>query len=193
MGMGEPLDNLEPVLQSLEILTSDWGLGFNPKKVTVSTIGIIPGLQRFLNESRCHLAVSLHSPFHEERRNLMPVENIYPLPELMKVIRNFDFGRQRRISFEYILFDGVNDTAAHIRELSKLLNGLRCRINLIRYHSIPGSSLKPSPLSQAVWFRDQLTAKGFTATIRASRGEDIFAACGLLSTKELVKTPDNLE
>ena len=185
MGMGEPFDNLENVLKSLRVLTSPWGLGWSPRRITVSTVGVLPGLRRFLDESDCHLAVSLHSPFHEERRSLMPVESAYELPELIAMIRGFDFGRQRRISFEYILFEGLNDSVRHVNELARLLNGVNCRFNLIAFHAIPDSPLKPASRSRLEWFRDELNRKGFTATIRASRGEDILAACGLLSTKEL--------
>ncbi|MEI6875280.1 MAG: 23S rRNA (adenine(2503)-C(2))-methyltransferase RlmN [Spirochaetota bacterium] len=187
MGMGEPFDNLDNVLKTLGILTSDWGLAWSPRRITVSTIGVLPGLRRFLDESECHLAVSLHSPFHEERKSIMPIENVYPLPDLVALIRGFDFGRQRRISFEYILFEGLNDSPRHLAELGRLLHGIDCRINLIRFHEIPGTALKPASRERLEDFRDELTLKGFTATIRASRGEDIFAACGMLSTKELVE------
>jgi 23S rRNA (adenine2503-C2)-methyltransferase len=187
MGMGEPFDNLDAVLRSLAVISAPWGFGWSPRRVTVSTIGVLSGLRRFLEESEAHLAVSLHSPFHDERRALMPVENVYPLPELVDAIRSFDFGGQRRVSFEYILFEGVNDTPRHVAELARLLGGLRCRINLIRYHVIPGSALRPASAERLAWFRDELARKGFTATIRASRGEDIQAACGLLSTKALMK------
>jgi len=187
MGMGEPFDNLDNVLRTLEILTASWGLAWSPRRVTVSTIGVLPGLRRYLDESECHLAVSLHSPFHEERLGIMPVEAAYPLPELVAMIRGFDFGRQRRISFEYILFEGLNDSPRHVAELARLLNGLSCRINLIRFHAIPGVELRPAPRERLEWFRDELGRKGFTATIRASRGEDIQAACGLLSTKSLAE------
>lgn len=187
MGMGEPFDNLDNVLKSLRVLVSPWGFAWSPRRVTVSTVGVLPGLRRFLDESECHLAVSLHSPFHDERRSLMPVETAYELPELIAMIRGFDFGRQRRISFEYILFDGLNDTPRHIAELARLLNGVNCRFNLIAFHAIPDSPLKPASRARLEWFRDELGRKGFTATIRASRGEDILAACGLLSTRELSK------
>ena len=184
MGMGEPLDNLEEVLKSLEILTSDWGYGWSPKRITVSTIGIIPALKRFIEESKAHLAISLHTPFSEERLELMPIEKTYPAAEVIDVIRSYDFGRQRRISFEYIMFKGLNDTPAHIKGLTRLLHGLRCRVNLIRFHAIPGfPHVSPSDRTM-VWFRDQLSAKGITTTIRQSRGEDIFAACGMLSTNK---------
>lgn len=185
MGMGEPFDNLEQVLKSLEILTSPWGFAMSPRRITVSTIGIIPGMLTFLEKSDAHLAVSLHTPFSNERRQLMPVQVAYPLEEVVKEIKSWDFGRQRRVSFEYILFEGLNDSPRHVKELVRLLNGLKCRINLIRFHPVPGTPLK-SPGEETINnFRDQLNQKGILTTIRASRGEDIYAACGLLSTKEL--------
>ena len=187
MGMGEPFDNLDEVLKSLEILTSEWGFAMSPRRITVSTIGIIPGMLTFLEKSEAHLAVSLHTPFHEERQKLMPAEIAYPIEDVVKEIKSWDFGRQRRISFEYILFEGLNDSAAHVNELVRLLSELKCRINLIRFHPVPGTPLK-SPDENAIQnFKEKLTNKGVYTTVRASRGEDIYAACGLLSTKELVK------
>ncbi|OYT17786.1 MAG: 23S rRNA (adenine(2503)-C(2))-methyltransferase RlmN [Bacteroidetes bacterium 4572_77] len=187
MGMGEPFDNLENVLKSIEILTADYGLGWSPKRITVSTIGIIPGIKAFLDQSQAHLAVSLHTPFDEERKELMPIEQKYPLEEILKEIKSFDFGGQRRVSFEYIMFDSFNDTKKHVNELAKILHGIKCRINLIRFHPIPNTDLKGSPMSTILKFQEDLKKKGIVTTIRASRGEDIFAACGLLSTKELEK------
>ncbi len=187
MGMGEPFDNLTEVLKSLEILTSDWGYGLSPKRITVSSIGIIPAMKTFLEKSSCHLAISLHTPFDDERRNLLPIQQVYPVNEVIKEIRSFDFGLQRRISFEYIMFSGLNDTKTHVNELARLLNGIRCRINLIRFHPIPDSPLTGSDDSTLMEFKEALNKKGILTTIRASRGQDIFAACGLLSTKELVK------
>ena len=188
MGMGEPFDNLEAVLKSLEILTSEWGFAMSPRRITVSTIGIIPGMLTFLEKSEAHLAVSLHTPFNSERRQLMPVQVAYPIDEVVKEIKSWDFGRQRRISFEYILFEGLNDSPRHVKELARLLNGLKCRINLIRFHPVPGTPLK-SPGEQTInRFKEQLNQKGILTTVRASRGEDIYAACGLLSTKELSGT-----
>lgn len=184
MGMGEPLDNLEEVLKSLEVLTSEWGYGWSPTRITVSTVGVTDRIGEFLARSKCHLAVSLHSPFDEERKSLMPVEQKYPIKEILEAIRKIEFGRQRRLSFEYILFKGVNDTPAHVRELARILNGIRCRINLIRFHSIPGSPYESPDQKEMEQFRDSLNDKGITTTIRASRGEDIGAACGLLSTLE---------
>ena len=188
MGMGEPLDNVDEVLKSLEILTSDYGYAWSPKRITVSTIGIIPGLKEFLTKSKCHLAISLHSPFDAERLKLMPIQHVYPIREVLAEIRNFDFGLQRRVSFEYIMFKGLNDTPAHVKELAKILNGIRCRINLIRFHPIPDTPLTGSDDNTIKAFQEGLNEKGIITTIRASRGQDIFAACGLLSTRELVKT-----
>lgn len=185
MGMGEPFDNLDEVLKSLEILTSEWGFAMSPRRITVSTIGIIPGMLTFLEKSEAHLAVSLHTPFNEERQKLMPVQVAYPIQEVVDEIKSWDFGQQRRISFEYILFEGLNDSSKHVNELIRLLSGLQCRINLIRFHPVPGTPLK-SPNENAIQkFKEKLNNKGITTTIRASRGEDIYAACGLLSTKEL--------
>lgn len=186
MGMGEPLDNLDETMKSLEIITSDYGFAMSPKRITVSTIGIIPGMKTFIEKSRCNLAVSLHSPFEEDRKKLMPIQNVYPLSEVLDTIRSFDFSRQRRISFEYIMFKGLNDTPRHVKELARVLNGIRCRINLLRFHPIPGTPLQSSENITIEWFRDELKSKGFMTTIRQSRGQDIEAACGMLSTKELL-------
>ncbi|MCD4730244.1 MAG: 23S rRNA (adenine(2503)-C(2))-methyltransferase RlmN [Bacteroidales bacterium] len=187
MGMGEPLDNFQNVMQSLEILTADWGFAMSPRRITVSTIGIIGAMTKFLDNSECHLAVSLHTPFDEERRTLMPVRNNHPIEEVLKVIRNYDLGGQRRISFEYIMFKDLNDTPRHVKQLARILNGIRCRINLIRFHPIPDAPYQSSDDKTIEEFRNALNKKGIRTTLRASRGQDIEAACGLLSTKELDK------
>lgn len=184
MGMGEPLDNLAEVMKSLEILTSPWGYGWSPSRITVSTIGMTGGIKELLEKSRCHLAVSLHSPFPEERSSLMPVQKSNNITEVLSIIRNFDFNSQRRVSFEYIVFEGLNDTTDHVKELARILNGIKCRINLIRFHPVPGSPFRSPGEEAMVRFRDALNAKGIITTIRASRGVDINAACGLLSTME---------
>jgi 23S rRNA (adenine2503-C2)-methyltransferase len=193
MGMGEPLDNLDSVLASLQILTSDWGYGFSPSRITVSTVGLLPAMLRFLEASRCHLAVSLHSPFEEERRRLMPVQNVYHLSEVLRALRGELPDGRRRVSFEYILFDELNDTARHARELARILRGLPCRINLIPFHPIPGSPLRPSPPERIQAFQDHLKSSGFITTLRKSRGLDIAAACGLLSTRKLLDQQDKQE
>lgn len=182
MGMGEPLDNLKEVLRSLEILTSEWGYAWSPTRITVSTVGLINGIREFLEKSRVHLAISMHSPFDEERRNLMPVQRTNTIEEILEIIRNFEINSQRRISFEYILFKGLNDTPRHVKELARILNGIKCRINLIRFHAIPGSEFVSPDLVTTTEFKEALNAKGILTTIRASRGEDIQAACGMLST-----------
>ncbi|MCP4310050.1 MAG: 23S rRNA (adenine(2503)-C(2))-methyltransferase RlmN [Bacteroidetes bacterium] len=186
MGMGEPLDNLDEVLKSLEILTSPWGFALSPRRITVSTIGITPAMLQFLENTEAHLAVSLHTPFDEERRKLMPIQQVNPLKEVLSEIRSWNFGRQRRVSFEYILFKGLNDSAAHVNELSSILHGIKCRINLIRFHPIPGTPLESPDDLTITEFKEKLNAKGITTTIRASRGQDIWAACGLLSTKKMM-------
>jgi 23S rRNA (adenine2503-C2)-methyltransferase len=184
MGMGEPLDNISEVLKSLEILTSEWGYGWSPTRITVSTVGLISGIQEFLEKSRCHLAVSLHSPFDEERRKLMPIQRTNTVVQILDIIRNFDFNNQRRVSFEYILFKEMNDTPRHIKELAKILNGIKCRINIIRFHPIPGSEFLSPDEKATLIFKEALNKKGILTTIRSSRGVDIQAACGLLSTME---------
>lgn len=184
MGMGEPLDNLDNVLDAIEILTSDWGFAWSPTRITLSTAGVAPHLATFLDKTKVHLAVSLHNPFHEERAEIMPIEKAYPIREVCDILRRYDFTGQRRVSFEYIVMEGLNDSPAHIKELCRLLNGIKCRINLIRFHKIPDSPYFSPSNERMIAFRDALTAKGIQTTIRASRGEDIKAACGLLSTAE---------
>jgi len=182
MGMGEPLDNITEVLKCLDILTSEWGYGWSPTRITVSTVGILKSIREFLEKSRCHLAISLHSPFDEERGKLMPIQRTNTVKEVLDIVRDFDFNSQRRVSFEYVLFEGLNDTPRHIRELSRILNGIKCRINIIRFHPIPGSSFRSPDDMAILYFKEALNRKGILTTIRASRGVDIQAACGLLST-----------
>lgn len=188
MGMGEPLDNLDNVLQAIEVLTSDWGFGWSPKRITLSTIGVNAGnespLYRFLNESKAHLAVSLHNPLPDERALIMPMEKPFPIHRTLEIIRQYDFTGQRRVSFEYIMFNHFNDTKAHADAIARLLRGLECRVNLIRFHAIPDSPLETSPMPVIEAFKERLNAAGVTATVRVSRGEDVFAACGMLSTRK---------
>jgi len=181
MGMGEPLDNYDNVMRAIEVLTADWGFGWSPKRITLSSVGVMPNLKRYLDESRCHLAISLHDPFHEERQDLMPVEKAWQIEDVVRLIRRYDFSGQRRVSFEYIMFSGLNDTKRHEDALIRLLRGLECRVNLIRFHKIPDFPYVSSPDLIMEMFRDRLNAHGITCTIRASRGEDILAACGMLA------------
>ena len=182
MGQGEPMDNIDNVLKSTEILTSDYGYAWSPKRITVSSVGIKNKLKRFLDESECHIAISMHSPLHEQRMQLMPAEKQMPIKEVVELLKQYDFTHQRRASFEYIVFDGVNDSPAHAREIIRLVSGLECRINLIRFHTIPDVNLHGTDDSKMEIMRDYLTSHGVFTTIRVSRGQDIFAACGLLST-----------
>ena len=182
MGQGEPMDNLDAVLRTTEILTADWGFAWSPKRITVNSVGVRGKLKRFLDESLCHIAISMHSPLHEQRLRLMPAEKAMPLEETIALLRQYDFTHQRRCSFEYICFGGMNDTPMYGREILRLLQGLECRVNLIRFHEIPDVGLPASDEQRMEALRDYLTAHGITTTIRASRGQDILAACGLLST-----------
>ena len=184
MGMGEPLDNIDNLMQTLDILTSEWGLAWSPTRITVSTSGVAKTLPRLLDESKVHVAVSLHNPFPEERREIMPIENAYSIKQVCDILRRYDFTHQRRVSFEYIVLEGMNCSPRHIKELSRLLDGIKCRINLIRFHKIPDSPFYSPELEKIIEFRDTLTKRGIQTTLRASRGEDIEAACGLLSTAE---------
>jgi len=188
MGMGEPMDNLDEVLKSIEILTSDWGYGWSPRRITVSTIGVMPQTVTFVEKCEAHLAISMHNAIHEQRLDLMPTEKAFPIENTVAALRKFDWTGQRRLSFEYTMFDKLNDTSNHVAAITKLLAGLRCRINIINFNSIPDSDLRGSNREKMERFRDQLNDRGFTATIRNSKGGDIFAACGLLSTIEKQKS-----
>lgn len=182
MGMGEPMDNIGNVLQAIEILTAPWGLAWSPTRITVSTVGVLAGLERLLRESKVSVAISLHNPFAEERRALMPAEQANPIKQVVERLQGEKFTHHRRLSFEYILFDGLNDTERHVEGVARLLDGLgEVRVNLIRFHAIPDSPFRGSSDDRIRWFNSALNAKGITTTTRSSRGEDILAACGLLS------------
>lgn len=183
MGQGEPMDNLDNVLRSTQILTAPYGWAWSPKRITVSSVGLKDKLQRFLNESDCQVAISLHSPIHEQREKLMPAEKGMAIKDVVDLLRDYDFSHQRRLTFEYIVFGSLNDSQTHAREICRLLKGLDCHVNLIRFHQIPNVPLHGASPERMETFRDYLTAHGFYCTIRASRGQDIEAACGLLSTK----------
>ena len=184
MGMGEPTDNLDAVLHAIDILTAPWGMGWSPKRITVSTVGNLPRLKKLLDLTKVHIAVSVHSPFSEERFQLMPVEKAWPMRQLFELLRGYDFAHQRRLSVEYIVWEGLNDNLRHADGLARLIKGTSARVNLIRFHVIPDSKLKPATTAVMEDFRDRLNSHGITATIRASRGEDIMAACGMLAGKK---------
>lgn len=187
MGMGEPLDNIDNVLKSIDILTQSWGYGWSPTRITLSTIGLTPQLIRFMKESKANLTISLHSADLSKRESLMPIQKRYNIEDIVSEIKKFDFSHQRRVSFGYIMFKGYNDSKNDANRICELLKGIMCRINLIHFHQIPDFDLKATPHSEILKFRDYLNSRGFITTIRASRGEDIFAACGMLSTKESLK------
>lgn len=182
MGMGEPLDNWDNVRAALEVITAPWGLGWSPTRITLSTIGVLPALERFMVETKVHLAVSLHNPFDDQRAEMMPVQNKYSVSEIIEFLGHQDFAHQRRLSFEYIMFEGLNDSESHLHELVRLLRPLKCRVNLIRFHSIPDSPYRGSGDSVISFFNRSLNDSGVITTTRNSRGEDIFAACGMLAT-----------
>lgn len=184
MGMGEPLDNFPEVLKAIEILTAQWGMGWSPKRITVSTVGKLPQLKDLLEKTNVHVAVSLHTADIAERESMMPAQKAFPIQSVIKLLQSFDFSAQRRLSFEYIMWRGVNDDVAHANMLIKLIGGLDCRVNLIRFHKIPGVDLHPASDDRMQMFRKILNDHGITATIRASRGEDIDAACGMLAAKK---------
>jgi len=184
MGQGEPLDNYDEVMKTLQILTASWGWGWSPKRITVSSVGLKKTLKRFLDESECHMAISMHSPIHEVREALMPAERQFAIKDIVELLKGYDWTHQRRITFEYTMFGDLNDSTLYAKELVKLVKGLPCRVNLIRWHKIEGVDLKEVKDERMRSFRDYLNNHGVTATIRASRGQDIFAACGMLISKE---------
>lgn len=184
MGMGEPADNLDAVMGAIEILTAKWGLGWSPKRITVSSVGLIPGLKKLLDRTSVHIAISLHLPDPAKRAEMMPAERAWPLSKVLDLLRDYDFSHQRRLSFEYIVWRGINDTPRAAMALARMLKGLDCRVNLIRFHAIPDSPLQPVSQAEMEAFRDRLNDLGITATVRASRGEDIMAACGMLAGRK---------
>ena len=187
MGQGEPMDNLDNVLRTTEIMTADFGYGWSPKRITVSSVGVKGKLKRFLDESDCHVAISMHTPLHDQRKELMPAEKGMSIDGIIELLRNYDFSHQRRLSFEYIVFKDFNDSEEHAKAIVQLLKGLDCRMNLIRFHPIPNIPLKGVDDHKMEKFRNYLTQHGVFTTIRASRGQDIFAACGLLSTAKKIE------
>lgn len=184
MGMGEPLDNASEVLKVIEILTAPWGLAWSPKRITVSTVGKLPQLKDLLDKTNVHVAISVHTADMAQRESMMPAQKAFPIQTVMKMLKGYDFSGQRRLSLEYIMWRGVNDDVAHANMLIKLIDGLDCRVNLIRFHRVPGVDLYPAGDDRMQMFRNILNEHGIIATIRASRGEDIEAACGMLAAKK---------
>jgi len=181
MGMGEPFDNPDAVLRAIDVFTADYGYAKSPGRLTVSTVGVIPQVERYLREARSHLAVSLNSPFPAERAELMPAERKYPIRDLLKILRNYDWSGQRRLTFEYIMFADLNDSRRHAEAVVKMLRGLECRVNLIAFNECPGIDMHSSGRDAIESFQQCLRAQGIRATVRKSKGRDIAAACGQLS------------
>jgi 23S rRNA (adenine2503-C2)-methyltransferase len=180
MGMGEPLDNYKNILKSLDILTAQWGFSFSPRNITVSTIGIKPYIDKFLKETKCNLAVSIHSPFDKERDRFIPSEAKCTVHELIDKICSYQWIKNRRVTFQYVMIKGLNDTDRHLSELVKILKGTPIRVNLMSYHPPEGSRMQSSADEVRWYFKHQLILNGISASIRKSRGQDIGAACGLL-------------
>jgi 23S rRNA (adenine2503-C2)-methyltransferase len=181
MGMGEPLANLDQVLKALEIITSDRGLNFSTRRITLSTVGLIPEMLKLSSLFPIKLAVSLHAADNETRSEIMPINKRYPLEELLRACRELDLPRRNRITFEYLLLGGVNDSPEEARKLAKLLRGLRAKINLIPFNEYPGAEFKSPSSTRVEEFQKILQYKHFTATVRQSRGAGIMAACGQLT------------
>ena len=181
MGMGEPLANYENVLTAIGIITSDTGPGFSKRKITVSTCGITPMIRRLGEDASVNLAVSLNAPDDRRRTYLMPVNKKFPLKGLIDACRHYPMPRRRMITFEYILMDGVNDSAQDARELASLLRGVHCKFNLIPFNEFPGSDFKRPPDKKVRAFQDILIQEHYTTMTRPSKGGDILAACGQLS------------
>lgn len=183
MGMGEPMDNLEELLKACEIITSEWGFAISPRNVTVSSVGITPGIEDFLNRSACNLTLSLYSPSTEERAAVVPVEKIYPVKEIIDMMKAYPLRKKRRLSLAYVMIKDFNDTPKHLEELIKLLERSSIRINLLPYHEVQDNPYHSSSEEKMRYFRHNLIRSGISASIRKSRGEDISAACGLLANK----------
>jgi len=182
MGEGEPMDNIGPVMRSLEVMTSSYGCGWSPRRITVSTVGAGEGLDRFLRESECNLAISLHNPFPDERAEIMPAERMRSIRQVLNWAGQRDFRHQRRLSFEYIVWSGRNDNMRYAQELRRLVAPFspHCRVNLIRFHAGVDEPFPGTDEQQMLRLCQYLNDNGVTATVRRSRGEDILAACGML-------------
>jgi 23S rRNA (adenine2503-C2)-methyltransferase len=180
MGMGEPMDNYTNLIKSIEILTSEWGFAIAYRNITVSTVGINPGLMNFLENNRCNLALSLHSPFEEERRMLIPAEKVYSFRELLSRMKSYKPARKRRITVQYTVIGGLNDSEKHLQELISLLKDSHLKLNLIAFHPFETCDFKAPEPEKLKYFLNTLNNTGVFTTLRKSRGEDIGAACGLL-------------
>jgi len=182
MGMGEPMDNMDNVLKACRILTAEWGMAISPVNITVSSVGITPAIKEYLEKSDCNLALSLYSPFHEERQIVIPAENAYPVKEIINMMAHFPLKKKRRMTIAYVMISGINDTDRHLEELIKITGGTQIRINLLPFHPVPGDDRRSSSDERLQFFKHNLVMAGISASVRKSRGTDISAACGLLAS-----------
>jgi 23S rRNA (adenine2503-C2)-methyltransferase len=181
MGMGEPMDNLENVLKACEIITAEWGFAISPRNVTVSSVGITPGIESYLKSTECNLTLSLHSPFAVERLDVAPIEKLYPVNTILEILKNFPLRKKRRLSISYIMIKDVNDTDGHLSALKGLLQGSKLRVNLLPFHPAGNDTISSSSDEKMQYFKHDLVISGISASVRKSRGLDISAACGLLA------------
>ena len=190
MGMGEPLANYTQTLRALEIITNnEWGIGISPRRVTLSTVGLVPQIQKLTAETRINLAISLHAPNETLRGTLMPVNRKYSLAQVIECCRTLPMPRRKRITFEYVLLGGVNDSEAQARELAGLLRGIPCKVNVIPFNPHPGSGFMRPETGQVERFQKVLRDAGMQINLRRPRGDDIQAACGQLQGEEAARSP----
>ncbi len=183
MGMGEPLHNFDEVVRAIGTLTAPWGMNLSPRRITVSTVGLVPQMRRLIGETKVNLAVSLTATTDALRSRLMPVNRRYALDELLRACRELPLPQRKRITFEYVLLAGVNDTPTDAARLVRLLHGIRCKVNLIPFNPFPGSGFAPPADDVVRAFRDRLDAAHVHASVRTHRGRDVSAACGQLAAE----------
>ncbi|MGH7827976.1 MAG: 23S rRNA (adenine(2503)-C(2))-methyltransferase RlmN [Candidatus Binatia bacterium] len=187
MGMGEPLANYDQTVKALDVITDTyWGIGISPRRVTLSTVGLVPQIEKLMAETRVNLAISLHAPNDEIRSRLMPVNRKYRLQQLMDCCRSLPIPRRKRITFEYVLLRGVNDSADHAGQLCRLLEGVRCKVNVIPFNPHPESPFERPSEPEVQRFQQVLSSRGVQVNVRRPRGDDIQAACGQLQGDELL-------
>ncbi len=189
MGMGEPLANYDAVVQAIEILGAEWGVGLSARRITVSTVGLVPAMQRLVGDTNVNLAVSLSATTDAQRDPLMPVNRRYPLATLMAMCRSLPIPQRRRITFEYVMLAGVNDSPEDATRLARLLRGIRSKVNLIPFNTFPDAGFACSSEATVQRFQERVLAAGLNATIRRSRGRDIQAACGQLALSGAAEVP----
>jgi 23S rRNA (adenine2503-C2)-methyltransferase len=193
MGMGEPLHNLANVTRAFELLLHPWGAGFSPRRITVSTVGLVSGIEELAKLSPApNLAISLNATTDEVRDQIMPVNKRWPIAKLLEAARHFPLGHNRRLTFEYVMLAGVNDSDADAARLPKLLRGLPCKVNLIPWNPFAGPQFQRPSDQRILAFQAIVRASGLPVYIRTPRGDDIDAACGQLAARPLPVPGDNL-